>query len=422
MKTLWPTVLFAACLAGVAAGDTVESVSGAVVEGTVVSRDDKLIVMEVQVRGKTVTRKFLVSQVRAITVDGRREVLKAGAAAPKKKASGGGGGGESRVTRTRQEVEAVIREAGLTPPEWLEATALNHPATLDLDWPERPEGDWNNQKNVGQFVWDVINPNPGRWREGVKLYHHLMELHEDDAELRARAAADLGSMYHRLFQDYARAAHWWREAGDRKDPVGLAECYWKLGSKPMAVQTLNALRRIPVSAIKLYADMGETAKALKMADAYAKGRGAADAYVMAGDACRLAGRYEQAVRYYEKALDVPADGDLHKRAHDRARASIEAVTLFDALDVKAIPDGTYTASSLGYEGPITIEVSVRGGRIEDVKVTQHTEKQFYAALTDTPARIIQKQSVKGVDATSRATITSEAIINATAKALRSGTK
>src|SRR5688572_9689071 len=117
MKTLWLTVLFAACLAGVAAGDTVESVSGAVVEGTVVSRDDKLIVMEVQVRGKTVKRKFLVSQVRAITVGGWREVLKAGGAAPKKKASGGGGA-ESRVTRTRQEVEAVIREAGLTPPDW----------------------------------------------------------------------------------------------------------------------------------------------------------------------------------------------------------------------------------------------------------------------------------------------------------------
>ena len=34
-----------------------------------------------------------------------------------------------------------------------------------------------------------------------------------------------------------------------------------------------------------------------------------------------------------------------------------------------------------------------------------------------PAQIIAKQSVKGVEATSRATITGEAIINATAKAL-----
>ena len=64
----------------------------------------------------------------------------------------------------------------------------------------------------------------------------------------------------------------------------------------------------------------------------------------------------------------------------------------------------------------------RAGRITDVKVTDHKEKQFYAALTDTPRQIIAKQSVKGVDATSRATITSEAIINASAKALRSGMK
>jgi hypothetical protein len=41
-----------------------------------------------------------------------------------------------------------------------------------------------------------------------------------------------------------------------------------------------------------------------------------------------------------------------------------------------------------------------------VKVTKHREKQFYAALTDTPAKILKKQSVQGIDATSRATITS----------------
>jgi uncharacterized protein with FMN-binding domain len=53
-------------------------------------------------------------------------------------------------------------------------------------------------------------------------------------------------------------------------------------------------------------------------------------------------------------------------------------------------------------------------------VTKHKEKQFYSALSDIPRQIIKKQSVKGVDATSRATITAEAVINATAKALASG--
>ena len=66
---------------------------------------------------------------------------------------------------------------------------------------------------------------------------------------------------------------------------------------------------------------------------------------------------------------------------------------------------------------VQVEVVVRSKRIDSVRVTQHREKQFYSALTDTPYKIIEKQGVKGVDTTSSATITSEAIINAAAKAL-----
>ena len=85
-------------------------------------------------------------------------------------------------------------------------------------------------------------------------------------------------------------------------------------------------------------------------------------------------------------------------------------------------DGKHTASAPAYEGPLAVEVDVQGGRIESVEVTRHTEKQFYSALTDVPAQIIAKQGVKGIDATSRATITAEAIINATAKALAENQK
>jgi uncharacterized protein with FMN-binding domain len=69
---------------------------------------------------------------------------------------------------------------------------------------------------------------------------------------------------------------------------------------------------------------------------------------------------------------------------------------------------------------IEVSVTIDAGRIADVEVSKHKEKQFYSALTDVPRQIIDKQTVKGVDATSRATITAEAIITATAKAL-SGT-
>ena len=66
---------------------------------------------------------------------------------------------------------------------------------------------------------------------------------------------------------------------------------------------------------------------------------------------------------------------------------------------------------------MTVEVVVKAGRIASVKVTQHSEKQFYSAMTETPNKIVERQSVKDIDACTGATITSEAIINATAKAL-----
>ena len=89
-------------------------------------------------------------------------------------------------------------------------------------------------------------------------------------------------------------------------------------------------------------------------------------------------------------------------------------------DVSRVADGSYRSSSIGYNGNLEVEVQVAGGQINAVKVTRHREKQFYAALTDTPGQILKKQSVQGVEATSRATITSQAIVNATAKALAQG--
>jgi uncharacterized protein with FMN-binding domain len=174
--------------------------------------------------------------------------------------------------------------------------------------------------------------------------------------------------------------------------------------------------------VKLLADMGETDRAVKICDASAKAA-PEHAYLHAGDACRLAGRYREALVYYQKVLGVDASGkqgERVKRFHDRANANIAAIKFFELFDLSKVADGTYEASSQGYEGPLEVTVAVAGGKITSVKVTNHREKQFYSALTDTPAKIIAKQSVKGIDTTSSATITSEAVVNATAKALGGG--
>jgi uncharacterized protein with FMN-binding domain len=195
-----------------------------------------------------------------------------------------------------------------------------------------------------------------------------------------------------------------------------------MGNKQMAMQTLDT-RRIGIDTIKLLGDMRETRRALQLADAYiARARQPQEGLIVAGYACRLAGNYQKAIRYYERVLatDRMDNPDYDKRMRDRATESIEAIKLFELSDVKRVADGTYPGSSLGYEGQIEVEVVVKDRLIEDVRVTKHKEKQFYSALTDVPAQIIRKQGVKGVDATSRATITAEAIINATAKALAKG--
>ena len=82
----------------------------------------------------------------------------------------------------------------------------------------------------------------------------------------------------------------------------------------------------------------------------------------------------------------------------------------------------YTGATFAYDGPLEVAVTVRNHRITAVKITRHEEKQYYSSLTDIPNQIIAKQSLQGIDATSSATITAEAIINAAAKALAQATR
>jgi uncharacterized protein with FMN-binding domain len=330
------------------------------------------------------------------------------------------------ITRTRAEVEALIEKTGASQPDWWDSVKLTYPPTLDLNWPLKAEGPWDARKNVGQYIWDVINPNPGRWKEGIKLVNHLMIRHKDDRAKLARSTGTLGRMFHDLIEDYARAVFWWRISaryGGYVDAIDVAHCYWKLGCREMAVETLAGVPSDYTrhgALIKLWADMGEFDKALRLAEQKAASGMPTAAHLAAGDTCRLAGRYDEALAYYRKAYageDAQGrEGDV-KQGKQRAQASIEAIQLFDALEVGRIADGTYRGSSIAYAGPLHVEVVVKGGRIESVSVTNHREKQFYSALTDTPNQIVARQSVKGVDAVTGATMTSEAIINATAKAL-----
>ena len=431
---IWLTLPYAdagsatAAAASEQAEAVVELLNGTQVKGRITARDDQYVTLQITMGGRAYSRKYATDRIAAITVDGRREVLN-GTGGTSATGPAGAGPAPVGIERSREEIEQLIDQLGRTPPDWWDSVPLDYPKTLDLSWPQKPPPPWNNQKNVGQYLWDIIQPNPRKWREGIRLVHHLLEMHADNPEKRTRAMTTLGRLYYLLLQDYARAAFWWRQAGigpGNRSPQGvnLAECYWRLGNRQMALELLD---EIPIyyTTIKLLADMGETDRALKIAEAAGRGSFPDMAYLYAGDACRVAGRYQDAIGYYQKVLDVRATGRAKERIERnqvRARANIEGIRLFDTLDLARIADGTYRAASPGFAGPLHVEVTVRSGRIESVRVTDHQEKQFYTALTETPRKIIERQTVKGVDATTSATITSEAIINATAKALASGMK
>lgn len=404
------------------AADLVEFLNGAKAEGIVkaIRKAEKEFDFEVKLGTQTLARTYTFDKVHAVTMNGKRFVL---TPLPSQPAATSQGGAAS--LRSRDQILQLIDKVGRTPPDWFESTPLDYPQSLDLSWPLKPpDKGWNNQKNVGQYIWDVTNPNPGRWRGGVRLVHHAMTLHEKDPALLQRDMKTLGTMYFQLFQDYPRAAFWFHQAKVGKgetDSVLLGECYWRMGNKKMGLDML-ASNRLPLQAVKLYGDMGETDKAVRLAESFAKIGHPHEAYLLAGDACRMAGRFPQAIAFYQKVLDAKDARNKEYGAiyHGRARDSMEAIKLFDQANVARVADGTYRATSIGYSGNLEVEVRVANGQMSSVNVTSHREKQFYAALTDTPAQILKKQSVQGIDATSRATITSQAIVNATAKALARG--
>lgn len=399
----------------------IEFLTGNKVQGTVVSKDATSIKVQTEIGGKQVTLSYPLASIHTVTINGKRHLIN------EKQPAAAGDSATEKTTRTPAEIQALISQAGREAPEWFETTPLNYPKTLDLSWPDSVPGAWNNQKNVGQWIWDIVNPNPNRWREGVRLMHHLLIVHKDNVDNRNRVMCELGRMYFELLEDYPRAAFWYQQAGigkgaefeRTKNGAHLAECYWRLGSKPMAVELL---KRLPVTyeSIKLWGDLGETRRCVELATkSIPNARWPSTLHLMIGDAYRVVGDYDKAMAAYQRAIDDAEKPDHVKEENLRARAiaSLQALKVADGIDLSRVDDGVYTASSLGYEGQVQVAVEVAAGKITAVRVTKHKEKQFYSSLEDTPRKILARQGIKGVDGTSGATVTSEAIINATAKAL-----
>lgn len=401
------------------ADDIIELLNGAKLEGKVIAihRDTREVEFESNIAGQMLALKYDYKKIHRVVWNDKEYIV-----TPKAESLNIDPSGSTK--RTESEVNALIDSVGSSNPDWLASTPVEHPPKLNLNWPLPAPQPWNNQKNIGQYIWDRINPNAKKWRSGVRLMYHLLTLHSQDKELSTRIKRSIGGMYFRFFQDYPRAAWWWQQAGpgsEIHDQIGLAECYFKMGNADMAKYVLNRAGT-SLGKIKLLGTMGETDAALRQADTFARvARQPHEAWLLAGDICRSTDQFERAIAYYQKVIDGPEarNKDYMRRYVGRAKDSIDSIKRFELLDISKLKDGVYRGDSLGYEAPIHIAATVEKGRITQLEVTQHREKQYYSAIRDVPHQIVRKQNLKEVDATSRATITAVAIINATAKALTS---
>lgn len=173
----------------------------------------------------------------------------------------------------------------------------------------------------------------------------------------------------------------------------LATLYTYYGEHKKAIQVLTlALKNLPnnVWRIARQADVNDSL---------------GDVYSDMGDVDQAKKHYELAADLYPRSRQPWGREDLPKRAA-KSKAKAEMLDLHTPKP-GTLRDGRYQGSAIGYVGDVTSIVTVKDGRIEDIKV-QHRDNIVGEAPVAMPERITKAQSVK-VDAVSGATVTSVAI-------------
>ena len=98
-----------------------------------------------------------------------------------------------------------------------------------------------------------------------------------------------------------------------------------------------------------------------------------------------------------------------------------AAASFPTVSLNSAPprDGTFTGSTIGYSGEVVVTLTFSNGRIEDAKIG-HEESMDLGACEVLARRIVDLQT-PNVDAVSGATITSEAVVEASFTAYENAT-
>jgi len=275
-----------------------------------------------------------------------------------------------------------------TPPEWF----ADQPVRYDMGEP------WQKaRQHVRKLLAAYHN------REAIKisvLYHQQGRGSKDGHE---------HPMYLFLGGEHAWAAEVYKERLAKRDKTyawqcgTLASLYVKFGDHAQAIEVLEiGLQHLPQPPGRVFTQAGLHDKL-------------GDVHADKDDTQQAAAHYRKAMELFRVAKPKYGRHLLPKRV-SKVQAKLDLLGR-KALDLAAVRDGVYRGQSLGYGTPLHATVRIQGGRIADVRL-QHKEKIEQRATETVPKQIVERQSLD-VDAVTAATVTVQAIVEATYRALKS---
>ncbi len=243
----------------------------------------------------------------------------------------------------------------------------------------------------------------GKNREAIKLtYIYHVEQKNGSAD------GHEYPMYLFLGGEYAWAAKVYAERlaskpkGATFDYSALASLYAHFGEHQRALQTLrDSLERLPDPPWQINAKATLNDKL-------------GDVYAAMGDIEKAREHYREAIRLFPTSNQPYGRHLLHRNAA-KVQAKLDLLNR-NALDLRRLKDGVYRGSGVGYAKEVNAVVTVKAGRITDIRL-QHEEKIDLGATDTVPKQIIERQTLE-VDAVTGATVTTQAIVQAVYEALQ----
>ena len=136
----------------------------------------------------------------------------------------------------------------------------------------------------------------------------------------------------------------------------------------------------------------------------------------AGDSFRGRKDWAKAKKGYEEALRL-FQASNNGRFQAAAQQMIDLCEAMPALTLTKMKDGKHEGSDRGYVANVTVEITVKGGKISQLRLADTRENRPGKSQEEVPKQIVSRKT-PSVDATSGATITSYALMSAALKAVQ----